>query len=184
MRKTFMMIAVALGGVLGLALGTTAASASTVQLHVSPTTVVAGHTVHVSGVCDPNTNGFVISAAFLDDATHDFGGVGAVSFSTDASGAFSGTTVVPSTRAPGTYDVGARCGGGNIGILVHLQIAKPRGTITGVPAGSAGLAATTDTTTRAWQYGIGIAGLLLLAGTVAGLARLRRTHRPPNGQSS
>lgn len=177
MRRIFVMVAIAVTGVLGLTVGAATAWASTAQLHVSPVTVAAGHPVHVSGVCDPNTSGFVISSAFLHDAAHDFGGVGAVAFTTNAGGAFSGTAVVPSSRAAGTYAVTARCGGGNLGIERRLRVVASHGGITAVPAGTGGIAGTTSTGVRVWQYGIGLAGILLLAVGATGLVRQRRAHR-------
>ena len=175
--RNLVRFGLAAAAVLGVVLGTTTAWAATTQLHISPATVVAGHTVRFSGVCDPNTSGFVISPAFLHDSAHDFAGVGAVAFDTDSHGAFSGTAVVPVTRAPGTYAVTARCGGGNLGIERHLHVVSGHGTVGAVPAGTGGLASATGTGTRLWQYGLGVAGLGVLTGGIAGLRRQRRTHR-------
>jgi hypothetical protein len=40
----------------------------------------------------------------------------------DASGAFSVSYRVPSTTAAGTYDIGLRCGGGNVGVTASLIV--------------------------------------------------------------
>jgi hypothetical protein len=112
-----LVIVLALSG--GTAFGGAAAAAS---LQIDPTTVVQGGTVEVSGSCEPNSSGYVMSEAFLHDAAHDFAGVGAVPFTTGATGDFTGSTVVPATVAPGAYQVSVRCGGGNVGIGATLTV--------------------------------------------------------------
>ena len=72
-----------------------AGAAPSQSLQVTPSTVAAGGSVQVSGTCEPNTSSFALSRAFLHDATHDFAGVGAASFSTDAAGRFTVTALVP-----------------------------------------------------------------------------------------
>ena len=100
------------------------ANAAASSLHVTPRTVAAGGTVQVSGTCESHTTGFAISPAFVHDAGHDFAGVGAVGFSTNAGGAFSVTAQVAAGTVPGIYSVTARCGGGNLGVLVHLTVRR------------------------------------------------------------
>lgn len=150
------------------------AAAAPASLQVTPTTVPAGHTVTVSGSCEANSAGSVISHAFLHDATHDFAGVGAVSFTTGSTGAFVTHPLVPASTPPGSYDITARCGGGNLGIAAHLTVVSGAGGApTAVPAGSGGLAATDDGAPVAarWLGGAGV--LLLLAGAVGALRRRR-----------
>jgi hypothetical protein len=149
------------------------AGAAPASLHVMPSSVAAGSSVQVSGTCEANTVGFAISHAFLHDATHDFAGVGAVQFKTNAAGAFSATAQVPSSIAPGSYDVTGRCGGGNLGISVTLTVTAASGPPTAVPAGSGGLAAPSHARPPWVLAGIGAA--LLLVGGV-GLARRRATR--------
>jgi hypothetical protein len=146
------------------------------ELHVSPSTVTAGQSVQVSGSCEANTTGFVLSTAFLNDASHDFAGVGAVSFTTSATGAFSGQALIPATIPPGNYPVTARCGGGNLGISATLTVTSAGGGVpTAVPAGSGGMAATSDQS-QALLLGVGGTGLLLMS--IGGLAISRkRSHR-------
>ena len=103
-------------GVCAAILAASPAAGAATELHVNPSTVPAGQSVQVSGSCEANTTGFALSTAFLHDASHDFAGVGAVSFSTDATGAFSAQASIPASISPGTYPVTARCGGGNLGI--------------------------------------------------------------------
>ncbi len=144
------------------------------SLAVTPTTVAAGGSVQVSGTCDPSTNGFAMSSAFLHDAAHDFAGVAAAPFTTDASGAFAVTASIPASTAPGTYSVTARCGGGNLGITATLTVTAA-GAPTAVPAGSGGFASPTSDRVRLEQ-GLALAlGIVLLSAGALGLARL---HRP------
>jgi hypothetical protein len=161
----------------GLWLAVPIGAAPPATLHVTPSTVPAGGAVQVSGTCEPNTEGFAISHAFLHNASHDFAGVGAAPFTTNAAGAFSVTAAIPSSIAAGSYTVTARCGGGNLGIAVSLTVTSASGAPTAVPAGSGGQAATTRPGTERGQVLLaGLGGALLLAGC-AGLARRHRAAR-------
>jgi hypothetical protein len=153
------------------------ATAATPSLLVAPMTVGAGGSVHVSGTCEHQTSGFAISRAFQHDSTHDFAGVGAVSFATDAAGAFSVDAQIPSSTAPGTYTVSGRCGGANLGVERTLIVTAAAGLPTSVPAGSGGRAATTSPQAREGQVLLGGIGLLLLAGGVFGAFRATRAAR-------
>lgn len=152
-----------------------AGAAPSASLHVSPSTVPAGGSVKVSGTCEASSGGSVISHAFLHDATHDFAGIGAVQFETDAAGDFSAVAQIPRAITPGAYDVTARCGGGNLGISLSLTVTT--GAPTGVPAGSGGLAVPTRVHTNRQQTVLFGAGLALLG--ICGLVTLplRRTRR-------
>jgi hypothetical protein len=153
------------------------ASAAAKSLHVKPHTVAAGGTVQVSGTCDPHTTGFAVSPAFVHDASHDFAGVGAVSFSTNAGGAFSVTARVAAGTVPGNYSVTARCGGGNLGISAALTVTPAAGSApTAVPAGSGGLVGPARTP-QSQQLLLGGIGLLSLVAGGA-LLRVRRRQRP------
>jgi hypothetical protein len=120
MHRALVALGLCLSWVLVSALPATAASSA--SLSVSATRVSQGGVVRVSGRCEPDTSGVVISKAFLHDASHDFAGVGAVSFTTGTSGRFVVVGRIPSTRAVGTYTVTARCGGGNLGISRRLTV--------------------------------------------------------------
>ena len=101
------------------------AAGSTVHLVISPSIVHRGGTVHIRGNADGCSRGntvFVISRAFVH--TREFAGVSAVLARVRAGGAFRATTVIPRTRRPGRYNVTARCGGGNLGVLVHLTVRR------------------------------------------------------------
>jgi hypothetical protein len=144
MRRALVALSLSLGWVIVSAFSATAASSASASLSVSATRVSQGGAVTVSGRCEPNTSGVVISRAFLHNATHDFAGVGAVSFTTGTSGRFQVVASIPDTRAVGTYTVTARCGGGNLGIsrsLTVVAFSLPRtGSGPVLPATALGLA--------------------------------------------
>jgi hypothetical protein len=101
------------------------AAASVVQLAITPSTVHRGGTVQIKGNADGCARGntvFVISRAFVH--THEFAGVSAVLARVRARGVFRATTVIPRGRRPGRYTVTARCGGGNLGVAVHLTVRR------------------------------------------------------------
>jgi len=100
-----------------------AAGGFPVGLQVTPHTLPAGAIVHVHGNvgngCSHHGSVTVISNAF--HAGHDFAGVNAIFIKVRSSGKFAATTRIPSSRAPGAYHVGARCGGGSFGnITLHI----------------------------------------------------------------
>ena len=100
-------------------------SAFKVSLAVTPSTVRRGRTVLVHGVAGDCTAGdavTVLSRAFA--ATHSFAGVPAVPAEVGSAGRYSATTRIPATRRPGRYLVTARCGGGNLGVSVHLTVTR------------------------------------------------------------
>jgi hypothetical protein len=175
LRRTVSTIA-PLAGVCAAILAASPAADAATELHVRPSSVAAGQSVQVSGSCEANTTGFALSTAFLHDASHDFAGVGAVSFSTNATGAFSAQASIPATISPGTYPVTARCGGGNLGISVTLTVtaAGAGGVPTAVPAGSGGLAATSDASR---QELLGLGGAGALAVVIGGFALVRTKSR-------
>ena len=101
------------------------AAGSAVHLSLTPSIVRPGGTVHIRGNADGCHRGntvFVLSRAFVH--THEFAGVSAVLAKVRAGGAFRATTVIPRTRRPGRYNVTARCGGGNLGVLAHLTVRR------------------------------------------------------------
>ena len=100
-----------------------AVAGAAAPLQVSPLTVPAGRIVHVSGNvgsgCSHSDTVTVISAAF--HAGHNFAGVNAIFIHVRPSGRFAAKTRIPSSRAPGSYHVGARCGGGSFGnVTLHV----------------------------------------------------------------
>jgi hypothetical protein len=100
-----------------------AAAGASFGLHVTPHTVAAGKIVHVSGNvgngCSHSGSVTVISSAF--HAGHEFAGINAIFIHIRPSGKFAAKTRIPSSRAPGSYHVGARCGGGSFGnVTLHV----------------------------------------------------------------
>ena len=94
-------------------------------LAVTPRTVKRGRTVLVRGVAGGCTTGdtvTILSHAFA--ATHSFAGVPAVYGQVGSAGRFSALAWIPPRRAPGTYTVTARCGGGNLGIAARLTVTR------------------------------------------------------------
>ena len=152
------------------------AAAPATSLQVSPTSEAAGGSVQVSGTCEANTSGFALSHAFLHDASHDFAGVGAAPFQTDAAGGFAVTAEIPTSIAPGSYDVTARCGGGNLGLTATLIVTTASGAPTAVPAGSGGLAARSSSEHHQQPIALAVIGAALVVVGGLGMAR-RRTPR-------
>jgi Flp pilus assembly protein CpaB len=94
------------------------------SLKLSPNPVKAGHTLAIKGSADGCPVGdtvTVISHAF--PAKHTFAGVPAVLAKVRAGGLFHTSTTIPAGKRAGVYTVTARCGGGNLGVLVRLHVA-------------------------------------------------------------
>jgi len=94
-------------------------------LTVTPRTVRRGRTVLVRGVAGGCTSGdtvTILSRAF--PATHSFAGVPAALGEVGSAGRFSAVVRIPLRRAPGTYTVTARCGGGNLGVVARLTVTR------------------------------------------------------------
>jgi LPXTG-motif cell wall-anchored protein len=106
-------------------------------IKASPASVPAGGTLTVSGSavggCSPGGQVTLTSAAFSHQ--HDFAGLPAIFTPSASNGTFSVTAQIPSSRAPGSYHVGGRCGGGNFG-QASFQVTSASSTLprTGVTA--------------------------------------------------
>jgi hypothetical protein len=119
--------------------GTTLAVQAPPTLQVSPRSVTAGDTVTVSGSLVPApadsacaTSVLLLSNAFVH--TDDFAGVPAITTAVKPGGSFTVTTRIPSSKAPGTYPISGRCGGGNLGVSATLVVrAAPTATTTPTP---------------------------------------------------
>jgi hypothetical protein len=105
------------GGTVTVRAGPTTRPAS---VRVSPNSVAAGGTVTVSGSVGPNSAGSecatgvkLLSRAF--DSNQEFADVPALGVAVRPDGTFTTTTVIPRSRAAGTYSITGRCGGGNFG---------------------------------------------------------------------
>jgi hypothetical protein len=93
------------------------------SLAVVPAIVHRGHPVTLKGSADSCPVGdavTLISRAFVH--THDFAGLPAVFARVRAGGGFRVSTTIPATKAPGSYGITARCGGGNLGVQAHLRV--------------------------------------------------------------
>jgi hypothetical protein len=101
---------------------------SAASINVAPSTVVPGDNVRLSGDilaggtpgCDVSAGVTLISEAFA--GLGEFAGVGAVNLPVDATGHFDSTVTLSTSLAAGTYSIGGRCGGGNIGVSANLVV--------------------------------------------------------------
>jgi hypothetical protein len=97
-----------------------------VHLVVAPATVAPGGVVTVSATSSPclarehvTQHVTLISAAFPG---HAFGGEGAVYGVIRSHGSFSVRTRIRVGLRPGRHQVGARCGGGNLGASAYIRV--------------------------------------------------------------
>ncbi len=105
-------------------LASASANAAHGVLRVAPTAVKGGGAVRVTAATSPCRQGdtvFAISTAFAGDA---FGSAGALTGLVRAGGAFSVAGHVRAGLRPGRYSIGARCGGGNLGVSVSLLVVQ------------------------------------------------------------
>ena len=96
------------------------------SLVVVPGTVTRGHTLTIRGrvgSCSVADTVTLISRAFVH--THDFAGLPAVFANVRPGGKFQTETRIPATKAPGSYRVTGRCGGGNLGVSATVRVAAP-----------------------------------------------------------
>jgi hypothetical protein len=105
---------------------------------VTPSTVLEGGTVHISGKIPvkkcPASDGATVTSTAALFPPDGFGPTA----TRDSQGAFAVDYTVPTSTPAGNYDVGLRCGGGNVGISATLKVtAVPSG---GVSTGSGGTA--------------------------------------------
>jgi len=131
------------------------------SISVSPSTISPGGTVHISGSVSiqgcPQSDDATItgtSALFPPDG---FG----PSVARNSSGDFAVDYTVPTSTPPGTYTLGVRCGGGNVGVSAQLHvISAPSG------APQTGMGGAAHRSSVPWTpIGIGfltIAGVLVL----------------------
>jgi hypothetical protein len=101
------------------------AGGSLPYLIVSPTAVHRGHSVALRGWsshCPLGDPVLILSRAFVH--RHDFAGVPAVYAKVLRGGHFAATMRIPPRRAAGRYRVTARCGGGNLGVNVPLDVRR------------------------------------------------------------
>lgn len=142
MRKVIVAIVAAAGACLlsGMsAVADTATGPIGQQLSVTPSSVVPGSTVTVSGRLPSCPSVTLLSRAFPGPA--EFAGVPAVTAAVASDGSFSTTVTIPTSRAPGAYDISGRACGGNLGVVVtlHVHVAVPSTGAGQMPSGSSAL---------------------------------------------
>ena len=107
------------GGNLGVVAHVRVQGGAYVTLKAAPAVVRRGGSITITGgVCAANSNAILLSKLFPGHAY----GVGAINAKTGANGRFSRTYVVPNSKAPGSYTITARCGGGTLGIVARVRV--------------------------------------------------------------
>jgi len=101
--------------------GAGAAFATHVHLAASPGTVSPGGVVTVTASSTPCHVGGVVTLLSAAFPGHAFG-IGAVNGRVGPHGAFSVRVHVRTGLKPGRYHVGARCGGGNLGVSAYFRV--------------------------------------------------------------
>jgi hypothetical protein len=118
------------GAGLALALSAVVAAAAPVAaagstISVSPSSVPAGGTVTVSGSIPTSGTGSCSAGEGVTltstEALFPQGGFGPTA-ARSSSGSFSVAYGVPTTTPAGTYSIGMRCGGGNVGVTTTLTV--------------------------------------------------------------
>jgi hypothetical protein len=145
------------------------AAPSDASISVSPSSVEAGGTVHISGtipIADcPSSDDVTLTG---DSSLFPPDGFGP-SASRDAQGGFALDYSVPATTPSGTYDVGMRCGGGNPGASATLTVTAEIG------APQTGAGGTAGHSPRPWLV-FGLASLSLAGLTLVLRRKLARAH--------
>jgi hypothetical protein len=119
-RATLAVVVVAAASAFAAAAGAMTAATS---LTVAPASVHRGRRVIIrgdAGDCAVGNAVTIISKAFAH--MHDFAGLPAVFARVRSSGKFGIRPRIPSTKAVGNYGVGARCGGGNLGVSATIHV--------------------------------------------------------------
>jgi hypothetical protein len=154
MRRFLIIAAVATSAAMLIA--APAYSAKKASISVSPASVPAGSSVHISGSIPvkrcPASDGATVTGDAALFPPDGFGPTAA----RDANGDFAVDYTVPTSTPAGSYDVGLRCGGANVGVAASL-------TVTAVPLGGpeTGAGGTAHGSLFWTAFGV---GCLLLAG--------------------
>jgi hypothetical protein len=141
-----------------------AASTTTpVVVHVSPSPVVAGHTVTVSGsvgrdaAASECSSGAVILYSNAFAHSNRFGDLWPVYPAVKPDGTFTATTTIPRSKPAGTYPIHLRCGGATLGGTTLVVRAAPTTPAVDVRV-SPGSVAAGDTVTLSGSVGPDSAG--------------------------
>ena len=105
-----------------VATGVAGGATNGVSLHVRPAIVSPGARVTVYGNADGCPRGDQVVVLSRPFAGTPFAGVGTIRARVRAGGAFSATGRIRRLARAGRYAVTARCGGGNLGVLVHIRV--------------------------------------------------------------
>jgi hypothetical protein len=108
--------------VLVASIGAASALAAPVHLVVRPSTVAPGGVIVVSASSSPCLSRDQVTLISTAYPGHAFGGEGAVNGKVGSHGSFSVRARVRSGLKPGRYRIGARCGGGNLGVSAYVRI--------------------------------------------------------------
>jgi hypothetical protein len=164
------------------ALGWASAASAAGSIAVSPSTVPAGETVTISGSiptagsasCESADAAIITSTAQLFPPD-GFGPQAA----RNAEGGFSVHYTVPDSTPPGTYALGLRCGGGNVGVSTDLTVtAQVQRLPTGAPVAGFGGARQVSSDRGDWIAAGSLAAALAIGLAGAGVWRGRvRRHR-------
>lgn len=168
------LVSTATSGLLAVVVfATPAAAVPAGSVAVSPATVAVGGTVTVSGFVAPIGCPLPDGATLISAHLFPNAGFGPIA-PRNSSGAFSTTYVVPISTSPGTYTIGLRCGGGNVGVFANLQVTKQ---VRQVPtrAPQAGLGGASNTAGHAVGWVIGGTIALALGGLLMFGVRRRRS---------
>jgi hypothetical protein len=145
-----------------------ASAAKKASISVSPSTVAPGGVVHISGSipvkgCPASDSATVVgnAALFPPDG---FG----PSANRNSHGAFALDYTVPTSTPAGTYDVGVRCGGANVGVSAALIVSA--GPLGGPGTGAGGTAGSSSVP---WAF-LGAVCLLLSGVLIVFRRRLAR----------
>jgi hypothetical protein len=145
-------------------------AAKKASISVSPTSVPAGSTVQISGSIPvkgcPASDGATVTGEAALFPPDGFGPTAA----RDPSGDFALDYTVPTSTPAGSYDVGLRCGGGNVGVAASL-------TVTAVPLGGPATGAGGTAHGSVFWTAFGVS-CLLLAGIAVTLRQRLGAKRP------
>jgi hypothetical protein len=130
LRRGAAALALAVGIVAFAPMLASAPAQAAASVTVSPSSTPAGGTVKFSGVvptsgtpsCAPGDATLTSDAALF--APDGFGPPAP----RDAMGAFQVNFQVPASTPPGTYTIGVRCGGGNVGVSTSLTVTSAAAT--------------------------------------------------------
>lgn len=164
------------------ALLATPAAAASASITVAPSKAEAGTTVVISGTVPTSGSGSCkqSEAAVLTSTTTLFPPDGqGPRVARTTSGSFQINFTVPATMPAGSYRIGVRCAGGNVGVSADLTVLpQVQQTPTGAPtAGFGGAAGGDGSDTRQWLLA---AAILAVAGAGFAVATVRR--RSPRRQ--